>query len=198
MDTFNKKIFDEFKLAVSESIREKADNDNLSIFNLDVMSKAKQLSAFSSNDIFSALVETVIELEATKIALSAATSATDASQQLIQQYREADAAIDEFHNSVLNGVYTMGGLVHELSNELADAPNRLASAGGKGKSQKYDVLKKRVVELYEAKKWNSPREAAQKIEANIIELSKQAGVPLSGSQPWETIHKWILRHIKNK
>lgn len=62
MDTFKKSIFDEFKLAVAASIREKADNDNLSIFNLDVMSKAKQLSAFSSKDMFSALVETVVEL----------------------------------------------------------------------------------------------------------------------------------------
>ncbi|EIV7689398.1 hypothetical protein MA092_003503 [Salmonella enterica] len=132
MDTFKKSIFDEFKLAVAASIREKADNDNLSIFNLDVMSKAKQLSAFSSKDMFSALVETVVELEATKMALLAATSATDASQQLIKQYREADAAIDEFHDAALSGVYIMGNLVQDLGNELDVAPNRLASAGGRG------------------------------------------------------------------
>ncbi|HDC2658246.1 TPA: hypothetical protein O7142_000579 [Salmonella enterica] len=132
MDTFKKSIFDEFKLAVAASIREKADNDNLSIFNLDVMSKAKQFSAFSSKDMFSALVETVVELEATKMALLAATSATDASQQLIKQYRETDAAIDEFHDAALSGVYTMGNLVQELGNELDAAPNRLASAGGRG------------------------------------------------------------------
>jgi len=196
MNDLNKKLFNEFKLAVADSIRKKSDNDNLSILNLDVMNKAKQLSALNSKEIFSALIETVVELEATKLALSAATKAANASQELIEQYRETDAAIDEFHDVALNSVYTMGDLVQDLGHELEIAPNRLASAGGKGRSQKYDVLKKRVFELYEARKWNSPREAAQKIEAEIIEFSKQSGVPLSGSQPWETIHKWILKHIK--
>ncbi|WP_134706603.1 hypothetical protein [Rahnella sp. CJA17(1/100)] len=196
MDDLKKKILDEFKLAVTESIREKVEDDNLSILNLNVMSKAKKLSVLNSKEIFSALIETVVELEATKIALSAAKLATDASQKLIQQYRESDTAMDEFHDVALSSVYTMGDLIQNLGSELDAAPQRLASAGGKGKSQKYDVLKKRVFELYEAKKWNSPREAAQKIEADIIELSIQSGVPLSGSQPWETIHKWILKHIK--
>ena len=196
MDDFKKKIFSDFKFAVAESIREKANNDNLSILNLGVMTKAKQLSALNSIDIFSALIETVVELEATKLALSSATQATDASQELIKKYRETDAAVDEFNEVALSGVYTMGALVQDLSKELDAAPQRLARAGGKGKSQKYDILKKRVFELYEEKKWNSPREAAQKIEADIIEFSKQAGVPLSGSQPWETIHKWILKHNK--
>lgn len=196
MNDLNNKLFNEFKLAVADSIRKKAENDNLSILNLDVMNKAKQLSALNSKEIFSALIETVVELEATKLALSAATRVADASQKLIEQYRETDVVIDEFHDVALSSVYTMGDLVQDLGNELETAPNRLASAGGKGKAQKYDVLKNRVFELYEAKKWNSPREAAQKIEAEIIEFSKQSGVPLSGSQPWETIHKWILKHIK--
>lgn len=196
MNDLNNKLFNEFKLSVADSIRKKADNDNLSILNLDVMNKAKQLSALKPKEIFSALIETVVELEATKLALSAATRVSDASQKLTEQYRETDVAIDEFNDVALSSVYTMSDLVQSLGNDLKTAPNRLARAGGKGRAQKYDVLKKRVLELYEAKKWNSAREAAQKIEAEIVEFSKQSGVPLSGSQPWETIHKWILKHIK--
>lgn len=196
MDSLKQKLLDEFKLAVADSIKRKANNESLSILNLEVMAKAKHLSALNSKEIFSALVETVVELEATKIALSASTLATDASQELIKKYRETDAAVDELNELAVSGVYAMGALAQDLGKELEKAPHRLASSGGKGKSQKYDVLKNRVFELYEAKKWNSPREAAQKIEAEIISLSEQAGVPLAGSQPWETIHKWILKHIK--
>lgn len=196
MDDFDKKVFEEFKFAVAESIRRKANNDKLSILNFEVMTKAKKLSGLSSRDIFSALIETVVELEATKFALSAATKATDASKELIESYRAADAAAEEFSEIAVDGIESLDALMQDLNHELEAAPKRLASAGGKGRANKYDVLKNRVYELYDAKKWNSSREAAQKIEAEIIELSKQAGVPFSGAQPWETIHKWILNHIK--
>ncbi|EBS4565300.1 hypothetical protein DOW39_04825 [Salmonella enterica subsp. enterica serovar Tanger] len=199
MDESVKKAFEELQDAIAISIAEKYENENLSVFNLDVMAKAKKFSSLSVNskELFSILIETVTELEATKLALKSSLALAKQSELLIEKYKETDIASDEFKDIAVSGIFSMGDHIDHLSTELKKAPHHFASSGGKGKSQKYDVLKKRVIELYEAKKWNSPREAAQKIEADIIELSKEAGVPLSGSQPWETIHKWILKHIKN-
>lgn len=196
MDKVTQEALEDFKESIKQSMLERIDNPNLSIFNLDVLAKAKKLSN-NPSDLLSMLVNTVAELEMLKFQLSSMSSLLEAQKRVIEAHKAAEIAEDEFSNVAVDGVYALGDVINELREELNSAPQRLARAGGKGKSQKYDVLKKRVIELYEAKKWNSPREAAQKIEADIIELSKDAGVPLSGSQPWETIHKWILKHIKN-
>lgn len=57
-----KQALDCLKLAIRKSIREKYDNDKLSIINFDVISKTKHFSSIGidTNDLLAMLIETVV------------------------------------------------------------------------------------------------------------------------------------------
>lgn len=197
MDKVAQEALEDFKKSIKQSMLERIDNPNLSIFNLDVLAKAKKLSN-NPVDLLSMLVNTVAELEMLKFQLSSMSSLLEAQKRVIEAHKGAEIAEDEFSNVAMEAIYTLGEGLKEAGTELKEAPQKLASAGGKGRSKKYDALKQRVIERYEAKRWKSPRDAAISMEPEIVELSKQLGIPLSDRQAWERIYKWLLRHLKNK
>jgi len=197
MDKKIREELEEFKKSIRQSMLERIDNPKLSIFNIDVLVKAKNLS-HDPIDLLSMLINTAAELEMLKFQLSSMSDLLDAKENLLKVYRDSEVVEDEFSNIAMASVYELGEAVGKLRDELDSAPQKLARAGGKGRSKRYDALKQRVYELYEAKRWKSPRDAAIAMEPEIIELSKKLGIPLSDRQAWERIYKWLLSNLKNK
>lgn len=197
MEKLIQEALDDFKKSVNQAMLERIDNPNLSIFNLDVLAKAKKLSNKPS-DLLSMLVNTVAELEMLKFQLSSMSSLLGAQKRVIEAHKDAEIAEDEFSNVAVDGIYALGDVISELREELNSAPQKLARAGGEGRANRYNALKLRVFELYQAKRWKSPRDAAIAMEPEIIELSKKLGIPLSERQAWERIYKWLLNNLKNK
>lgn len=106
---------------------------------------------------------------------------------LIEKFNQLSDPSNQVNN-LSNQLEVTNKLLRDVAN---DAIREMGKKGGEAKALKNKVLKCKVAELLNLKKYPSKRNAAKEIKEVIIKLARESGLSLSDDQAEVTIATWI-------
>ncbi|MCH5049418.1 hypothetical protein [Pectobacterium aquaticum] len=201
INTHRKDIIDQVEVLIAEKVRKGIEIGHIDIDD-DSLDKTLRLlllsNAFDDDEWISWVIDLIIERELEKIKAETAIGGIPALTEALTAYSDYSKIVSQTSKLMLNKIKVLNSDISLLKGEVAFAPKKLASLGGRAKRKKFLPLKTRALEIYKSRNWASTRQAAMSMQQEIIELAKKENIPLSHSNAWESIQKWIPEMLKRE